>query len=54
MDLVGVGVNAREWVDSAKDRDYCRALVNATFELLGSISQKYRIKLRHIPAFPLT
>ena len=29
MDLEEIGVNAGNWVDSAQDRDYCRALVNA-------------------------
>ena len=28
MDLEGVGINRRNWVDSAQDRDYWRALVN--------------------------
>ena len=31
MDLEEIGVNAGNWVDSAQDRDYWRALVNATF-----------------------
>ena len=29
MDLEEIGINARSWVDSAEDRDYWRALVNA-------------------------
>ena len=29
MDLEEIGINARNWVDSAQDRDYWRALVNA-------------------------
>ena len=29
MDLEGIGINARTWVDSTQDRDYWRALVNA-------------------------
>ena len=29
MDLEEIGVNAGNWVDSAHDRDYWRALVNA-------------------------
>ena len=29
MDLEDVGVNAGNWVDSAQDRNYWRALVNA-------------------------
>ena len=33
MDLEEIGINARKWVDSAKDRDYWRTLVNAAFNL---------------------
>jgi hypothetical protein len=33
MDLEEIGINARNWVDSAQDRDYWRALVNATLNL---------------------
>ena len=33
MDLKEMGVNSRNWVDSAQDRDYWRALVN-TIELV--------------------
>ena len=33
MDLEEIGINAANWVDSAQDRDYCRALVNAAFNL---------------------
>ena len=29
MDLKEIDINMRNWVDSAQDRDYCRALVNA-------------------------
>ena len=29
MDLEEIGINAENWVDSAQDRDYWRALVNA-------------------------
>ena len=29
MDLEGIGINAGNWVDSAQNRDYWRALVNA-------------------------
>ena len=28
-DLKEIGINTRNWVDSAQDRDYWRALVNA-------------------------
>ena len=32
MDLEDIGINAGKWVDSAQDRDYWRALVNALRE----------------------
>ena len=33
MDLEELGINAGNWVDSAQDRDYWRALVNAALNL---------------------
>ena len=33
MDLRKIGINMRNWVDSAQDEDYWRALVNATLNL---------------------
>ena len=33
MDLEEIGVNAGNWADSAQDRDYWRALVNAELNL---------------------
>ena len=30
MDLKEIGINTRNWVHSAKNRDYWRALVNKT------------------------
>ena len=33
MDLEEIGINAGNWVDSAQDRDYRRALVNAGLNL---------------------
>ena len=33
MDLEEIGINAGNWVDSAQDRDYWRALVNAALNL---------------------
>ena len=33
MDLEVIGINAGNWVDSAQDRNYWRALVNAELHL---------------------
>ena len=33
MDLEEIDINAGNWVDSAQDRDYCRALVDETLNL---------------------
>ena len=33
MNLKEIGINKRNWVDSAQDRDYWRALVNVTLKL---------------------
>jgi hypothetical protein len=33
MDLKEIAINRRNWVDSAQDRDYWRALVNAVLNL---------------------
>ena len=33
MDLEEIGINAGNWVDSAQDKYYLRALVNVTFNL---------------------
>ena len=33
MDYEEIGINAGNWVDSAQDRDYWRALVNAALNL---------------------
>ena len=33
MDLEEIGINAGNWVDSAQDRNYWRALMNAAFNL---------------------
>ena len=33
MDLKEIGVNRRNWVDSVKDRDYWRVLVNVALNL---------------------
>ena len=33
MDLKEIGISTRNWVDSAQDRDYWRALVSAALNL---------------------
>ena len=33
MDLEEIGINAGNWLDSAQDRDYWRALVSAALNL---------------------
>ena len=33
MDSIKIGINTRNWVESAQDRDYWRALVTATLNL---------------------
>ena len=33
MDLKEIGTNTRNWVDSARDRDYWRVLVNVALNL---------------------
>ena len=33
MDLEEIGINVGNWVGSAQDRDYCRALVNVALNL---------------------
>ena len=33
IDLKEIGINMRNWVDSAKNRDYWRALVNVVFNI---------------------
>jgi len=33
MDLKEIGLNMRNWVDSAQDGDYCGALVNVSLSL---------------------
>ena len=38
MDLEEIGISARNWVDSALDRNYWRALVNCGLEPTGSIN----------------
>ena len=38
MDLKEIGINMRKWVDSAQDRYYWKALVNAALKAPGSIN----------------
>ena len=33
MELIEIGISTRNWVDSAPNRDYWRALVNAALNL---------------------
>ena len=33
MDLTEIGINTRKWVDSAQDRNYWSAVINATLNL---------------------
>ena len=33
MDLEEIGISEGNWVDSAQDRNYCRALVNSALNL---------------------
>ena len=40
MDLKEIGINAGNWVDSAQDRDYWRALVNAALNLRVTYSME--------------
>jgi hypothetical protein len=36
MNLEEIGINAGDWIDSAQDRNYWRALVNAALNLKSS------------------
>jgi hypothetical protein len=33
MDLKEIGINTRNWIDSAQDKDYWRVIVNAALNL---------------------
>ena len=37
MDLKEIGINTRNWVDSTRDRNYWRALVNVSLNLRVSL-----------------
>ena len=45
MDLKEIGINTKTWVDSAKDRDYWRAFVNAALNLRIPIAMEIVITL---------
>ena len=45
MDLKAIGINTRNWVDSAEDNDYWRALVNAALNLQISKAIKLGYKV---------
>ena len=40
MDLEEIGINAGNWVDSAQDRNYWKALVNAALNLRVSLAME--------------
>ena len=40
MNLKEIGINTRNWVDSAEGRYYCRALVNAAQNLRVSLAME--------------
>ena len=40
MDLEDMGINAANWVGSAQDRDFWRALVNAALDLRASLTME--------------
>ena len=43
MDLKEIGISTRDWVDSAQDRDYWRALVNAALKFRVQNPWRYLI-----------
>ena len=51
MDLKKMGINTRNWVDLAEDRDYLRALVNVALNL--RVSQVMEFVVRVIDVFML-
>ena len=48
MDLKEIGISTKNWVDSAQDREYWRALVNAVLNL----RIPYAIELISVPEIP--
>ena len=57
MDLEEIGISAGDWVDSAQDRNYWRALVNATLNLRVPYAMElltYTLELgQHFLYFPV-
>ena len=47
MDLEEIGISAGNWVDSAQDRNYWRALVNAALNLRVSYSMELVLECRN-------
>ena len=50
MDLEEIGINAGNWVDSAQDRNYWIALVNAALNLLVPCLSQYCYARHHYKA----
>ena len=48
IDLEEIGVNAGNWIDSAQDRNYWRALVNAAFNLRAPLAMDLVRRLIYI------
>ena len=49
MDLEEIGISAGNWVDSAQDRDYWRALVNATLNFQQPQTKDYTTSVNMFP-----
>ena len=47
MDLEEIGINAGNWVDSAQDKNYWRALVNAALNLWVPLAIELVRKMEH-------
>ena len=48
MDLEEIGINAGNWVDSAQDRNYWRALVNAALNLRVPQAMELELVMTHM------
>ena len=56
MELEETGINAGNWVDSAQDRNYWRALVNVAFNLWVPLAMElvsYKIVFRKLLRYHL-